>query len=43
MPVTDQVKELNDRFYLILNQLVAIYPAYKANPKTPNITLDNLN
>lgn len=32
MPVTDQAKDLNDRFYLILNQLVAIYPAYKANP-----------
>lgn len=26
------VKALNDRFYLILNDLVAVYPAYKANP-----------
>jgi len=27
-----EIKALNDRFYLILNDLVAVYPAYKANP-----------
>jgi hypothetical protein len=40
MPVTDQAKDLNDRFYLILNQLVAIYPAYKANPDALSV-VDN--
>jgi hypothetical protein len=40
MPVTDEIKDLNDRFYLILNELVAIYPAYKANPASLSV-VDN--
>ena len=30
--LTDQAKNLNDRFYLILNNLVASYPEGKLNP-----------
>jgi len=29
---TDRAKELNDKFYLILNEVVAKYPNYKINP-----------
>ena len=30
--LTDQAKDLNDRFYLYLNQLVNLYPASKLKP-----------
>lgn len=38
--LTDQAKDLNDRFYLLLNNLVDIYPDYKLNPTTKS-TIDN--
>ena len=43
---TDQAKSLNDRFFLILNQLVDTYPESKLNPTVmaafPNQTKTNL-
>lgn len=35
--LTDQAKDLNDRFYLILNNLVDIYPDYKLKPTATSI------
>ena len=40
--LTDKAKELNDRFYLILEQLVATYPNAKTNPQSI-VSNDNSN
>ena len=29
-----KLKELNDRYYLILNELIAVYPKYKMSPES---------
>jgi hypothetical protein len=38
--LTDQAKDLNDRFYLLLNNLVASYPDAKLNPSVTS-AIDN--
>ena len=40
--LTDEAKELNDRFYLILNQMVLTYPKSKTNPQSI-VSRDNSN
>jgi len=34
--LTDQAKALNDKFYLILNEMVKIYPSAQLQPKNPS-------
>jgi hypothetical protein len=34
--LTDQAKALNDKFYLILNEMVKIYPSAKLQPNNPS-------
>jgi len=36
--LTDEARVLNDRFYLLLNEIVAIFPDGKANPTTRSAT-----
>ena len=41
--LTDQAKDLNDRFYLYLNQLVNLYPESKLNPRVVPINSTKTN
>jgi hypothetical protein len=41
--LTDQAKDLNDRFYLYLNQLVNLYPESKLNPSVVPINSTKTN
>ena len=34
--LTDKARDLNDKFYLILNELVKTYPTSRLNPSTPS-------
>jgi hypothetical protein len=41
--LTDKAKSLNDKFYLILNEIVKTYPSTKVNPSQNNQALHDAN
>ena len=40
--LSDEARDLNDRFYLILNNLVASFPYAKMNPNDPTVYNTNI-